>query len=65
MSYFWVGGISLANGSVVTAGNWGRVVKAHGFRHSSAARELQFEVVRLSTNPGAPSRLALIIHEAA
>ena len=57
MTYYWLAGVSLADGSIVHAGNWGRVVRAYGYRHGSAARELQFELVRREVRPAAPSRL--------
>lgn len=54
---YWTSGVTLLPGSTVGPGNWGRIVRQRGLGHPAAARELQFEVARLATNPQLPSRL--------
>lgn len=55
---FHLCGVPLGPGSIVKAGNWGRVVSLHGWRHDQALREAALESARLAKYPYRPSRLA-------
>ncbi len=54
---FHLCGVPLAPGSIVNAGNWGRVVSLHGWRHDQALREAALESARLGKYAARPSRL--------
>lgn len=43
--------------SVIEPGNWGRIVRATGWRHPFAAEEVMLEEVRQNSFPHLPSRL--------
>jgi hypothetical protein len=47
----------LARGAVILPGNWGRVIRALGWRHSEALKEMALESARRSRFPSRPSRL--------
>lgn len=53
--YHLVGPV-LGEGSVIKAGNWGRVLRAAGWGHSEAFREQLLEKCRQDLQPDAPSR---------
>lgn len=59
--YFWAAGLSLAGGSIVEPGNWGRVMRRQQWSHGNVvvgtARELGLELIRREVAPNAPSRL--------
>lgn len=54
--YFWVCGSDIAPGSVVRAGNWGRIVRQLGLQHNLAGRELLWESARIDVDSRLPSR---------
>jgi hypothetical protein len=54
---FHLSGANLAPGAVILPGNWGRVVRAYGWQHSHALREMALEAARLAYFPHRPSRL--------
>lgn len=47
----------LAQGSVILPGNWGRLIRAYGWQHALALREMALEDTRRSRFPHRPSRL--------
>lgn len=47
----------LAPGSIIQPGNWGRVIRAFGWQHGQALREMALEQARLAYNPKLPSRM--------
>lgn len=47
----------LEPGSIILPGNWGRVLRAAGWRHVSALAEQALEAARLARFPHRPSRL--------
>lgn len=51
-------GPTLGQGSVIKAGNWGRIIRAVGWWHSEAYREHILELSRQQRNADAPSRLS-------
>jgi hypothetical protein len=55
--YFHLSGAMLAVGSVIEPGSWGRVVRAWGWQHGQALREMALEAARLASHPEKPSRL--------
>lgn len=57
MTFFHLAGQTLAKGSVIGPGNWGRVIRQAGWRHNLAVREMALEAVRLARFPDKPSRL--------
>lgn len=54
--YFHLAGAPLGEGSIILPGNWGRIVRAAGWGHSSAVRELAIEAARLERFDTRPSR---------
>jgi hypothetical protein len=56
-SYFHLSGAMLGPRSVVLPGNWGRMIKVHGWQHNQALREMALEAARLADFPYRPSRL--------
>lgn len=54
--YHLFGGL-LRVGSIIEPGNWGRIVKAAGWRHNASVREAALEQSRLSRFSHRPSRL--------
>ena len=57
LELFHVAPILLAPGSVILAGNWGRIVQSVGASHPAWERELSLEEVRVRLFPEKPSRL--------
>ncbi|MBR2535620.1 MAG: hypothetical protein IKE66_06060 [Hyphomicrobium sp.] len=57
MDYFHLSGVPLAVGSIIEPGNYGRIVRAMGWRHSFAYREMALESARLTRFAHLPSRL--------
>ncbi len=57
INYFHLSGAMLVPGSIIMPGNWGRIIKALGWQHSLALREMALEQARLAYNPDLPSRL--------
>lgn len=55
--YFHLSGAWLEPGSVILPGNWGRIIRAAGWAHGSAIREMALEAARLSHSTHLPSRL--------
>src|SRR5690348_13381532 len=60
MELFHIAPIRLERGSIIQPGNWGRIVKAHGWNHPAAFREAILENVRTSRIPEKPSRLECV-----
>ena len=57
MDLFHLSGGCLGAGSIVEPGNWGRVLRAHGWNHAQAFREMALESARVSRFSHCPSRL--------
>jgi hypothetical protein len=57
LNYFHLSGAHLAIGSIIEPGNWGRILRFHGWRHSEALKEMALEHARLSRFKDRPSRL--------
>jgi hypothetical protein len=57
MTFYHLSGAQLAFGSVIDPGNWGRVVRAWGWRHGQTLREMALEDARIARFPTRPSRL--------
>jgi hypothetical protein len=57
ISYYHLSGAMLAPGSTIMPGNWGRVVRAYGWQHNQALREMALEEARRARFPERPSRL--------
>jgi hypothetical protein len=57
MDYYHLSGGLLATGSIIEPGNWGRIIRAWGWQHPHALRELALEHARLSRFNHRPSRL--------
>ncbi|MEP6878031.1 MAG: hypothetical protein ABI865_04220 [Nitrosospira sp.] len=57
-TFFHVSPLILGAGSVISPGNWGRVINTYKVHHQSAltVKELCFENVRLAHHPEKPSR---------
>lgn len=55
--YYHLSGASLTPGSIIKAGNWGRIIRYWGWRHNEAAREMALEDARRSRFAHRPSRL--------
>lgn len=55
--YFHLSGAMLSVGSIVLPGNWGRVIRAHGWQSNIALREMALEQSRLAGFSHRPSRL--------
>ena len=56
-TFFHLSGGLLGEGSVILPGNWGRILRAYGWQHPQAAKEMILEAARLRIAPGKPSRL--------
>lgn len=56
-SYFHLSGTNLAVGSIIEPGNWGRIIRFLGWRHSEALKEMALEETRKTRFPDRPSRL--------
>jgi len=54
---FYRSGVFYQPGEIVPAGNWGRVIQAHGNRHNNFFRELVFESIREDEFADRPSRM--------
>ena len=57
MTYYHLAGGKLGPGSIVDPGNWGRIVRIHGWNHTAATREMALEGARISKFSAFPSRL--------
>lgn len=57
MPYFHLCATSLAPGSIIEPGNFGRIVGLFGFKHQLFNREATLEEVRQQVAPAAPSRM--------
>lgn len=57
MDYFHLSGAMVAPGSIFHPGNWGQMIKAWGWQHTQALREMTLEDARLARFPHRPSRL--------
>ena len=57
MSFFHCSSSSLEPGSIIKAGNWGRIIRAYGWAHNLAFREAVFDYVRATEFPDRPSRM--------
>jgi hypothetical protein len=57
IDYFHLSGASLAPSSIIEPGNWGRVIRAYGWQHNQALREMALENARLSGFQHRPSRM--------
>jgi hypothetical protein len=57
ISYFHLSGAMLAPGSIIMPGNWGRMIRAIGWQHSLAMREMALENAWVMSYPNRPSRL--------
>ena len=55
--YFHLSGSLLAPGSIIMPGNWGRIIRALGWQHPLALREMALEDARLGRHSHRPSRL--------
>jgi len=55
--YFHLSGASLAPGSIILPGNFGRMIRSIGWPHGQALREMALEDARLARFPHRPSRL--------
>lgn len=55
---FHFAGPILEPGSVITPGNWGRIIARAGWSHGAALREMALEAAREQRFPHLPSRLA-------
>lgn len=56
-TYFHLAGQTLAPGSVIEPGNWGRIIRLCGWGHSLAIREMALEAARLARFRERPSRM--------
>lgn len=56
MTYYWLSNKRHSTNDIILPGNWGRLVK-NTPEHRWIKMELQFETIRLQTNPKLPSRL--------
>ena len=57
LDYYHLAGTLLQVGSVIAPGNWGRIIRATGWRHPEAVKEMALEYVRRLNCPDKPSRL--------
>lgn len=57
MDFYHLLGASLAVGSIIEPGNFGRIVRALAWQHGHAFREMALEDARLARFPHRPSRL--------
>ena len=57
MPFFHSTGATLETGSIIRPGNWGRVVRLHGWRHDCALREMALEDARGVRFTNRPSRM--------
>ena len=55
--YFHLAGTLISNGSIIDPGNYGRIIRMHGWAHTQALREMAIETARLARFPEMPSRL--------
>jgi hypothetical protein len=60
MPYYHLCPTTLAPGSVIEAGNYGRILGIFGFKHQLFNRETTLEDVRPQVNPEAPSRMRCV-----
>jgi hypothetical protein len=57
VSYFHLSGAMLEIGSIITPGNWGRVLRHYGWRHQESLKEMALEYARQVRFSHRPSRL--------
>lgn len=57
VDYYHLSGVTLEPGSVIKAGNWGRVFRQLQWTHNLAIKEMALEEARLRRFPHRPSRL--------
>jgi len=57
VNYYHLAGGGIAIGSIIKAGNWGRIIRQNGWRHSEALKEMALEAARSASYPHRPSRL--------
>lgn len=57
MNFYHLSGGLLGVGSIIEPGNWGRIVRAHGWNHPSSRHEAAIEQARMARFPAKPSRL--------
>jgi hypothetical protein len=57
MKFFHLSGAILENGSVISPGNWGRIIKQLGWQHGRSVFEVALDDQRLRNFSGLPSRL--------
>jgi hypothetical protein len=55
--YYHLSGALLAPGSIIKAGNWGRIIRHWGWQHNEAMKEMALEDARRSRFAHRPSRL--------
>lgn len=58
--FFYRSGAFYQPGEIVQAGNWGRVIQAHGNRHNLFFRELVYESIRTKEFADRPSRMSCV-----
>jgi hypothetical protein len=57
MDYFHLSSVPLSAGSIINAGNWGRIIMAASWQHNYALREMALEQSRIGRFSHLPSRL--------
>src|SRR5207247_252993 len=57
MKFFHLSGAILENGSVISPGNWGRIIKQLGWQHGRSVFEVALDDQRLRNFADLPSRL--------
>jgi hypothetical protein len=57
INYFHLSVTHLAVGSTIEPGNWGRMLRFHGWNHAEAIKEMALEATRLARFKDRPSRL--------
>jgi len=57
MSLYYRSGVFYQPDEIILAGNWGRVIRAHGSRHSNFFREQLYESIRAADLGDRPSRM--------
>lgn len=56
MPYYHLSGGRLGAGSIIQPGNFGRLIRLHGWNHNLAVREMALEAARLASFENLPSR---------
>lgn len=57
VAYYHLSGALLEAGSMISPGNWGRIIRLTGWRHAEAIKEMALEYVRRLHFRDKPSRL--------